>query len=409
MFASVHVAPTAGMTVEIRTVGGTRTEHRTYNHREPDVFSPLKLAPEGQKGREVLADWQSGNLAHVLQEAQTGYHCAEKHVHVCLEQKPFGSILACIDSRATPELVVNHLTAGKNFVVRTAGQLVGPEVAFSMGFTASKGVNLAGFMGHTNCGAVEAALEKALLTFSEEDLSPEAKGKSPVRAIARAVKSMTRPLIAAAKGVREVLWSGKPEIKEPCPLDQIVGRISAVVEAFKDGLVIEALLKSRGITVPLLDDGKLVTILGEYAGETSIRGCASRRLLGAGNASYRRFAQKMLDYSELWKAAAWANAHGAFDDMLAQSANFRKEYLSGKVQAVIGVYNIFTREIEFLGVQSPDFKAARLEKARGDAAAASGDVTSIEVAGAELAEKIVAFKTTREWLGAKRQAQHTAA
>ena len=44
------------------------------------------------------------------------------------EQKPYGSILACIDSRVPPELLFDT-GLGDLFVMRTGGEAVGPVVA----------------------------------------------------------------------------------------------------------------------------------------------------------------------------------------------------------------------------------------------------------------------------------------
>jgi carbonic anhydrase len=75
-------------------------------------------------------------------------------------QEPFAIILGCSDSRVPAELVFDQ-GFGDLFVIRVAGNIVAPSQVGSVEFAASRfGTRLVVVMGHSQCGAVIAALEE---------------------------------------------------------------------------------------------------------------------------------------------------------------------------------------------------------------------------------------------------------
>lgn len=78
-------------------------------------------------------------------------------------QFPFATILSCIDSRVSAELVFDQ-GLGDVFSVRIAGNFVNKDILGSMEF-ASKlaGTKLIVVLGHTSCGAVKGACDDAKL------------------------------------------------------------------------------------------------------------------------------------------------------------------------------------------------------------------------------------------------------
>jgi carbonic anhydrase len=76
-------------------------------------------------------------------------------------QFPFATILSCIDSRVSAELVFDQ-GLGDIFSVRIAGNFVNEDILGSMEF-ASKlaGTKLIVVLGHTACGAVKGACDNA--------------------------------------------------------------------------------------------------------------------------------------------------------------------------------------------------------------------------------------------------------
>lgn len=73
-------------------------------------------------------------------------------------QKPHTIILSCSDSRVPPEVVFDQ-KLGEIFVVRTAGETLDPTSIASIEYAIEHlGVHNLLVMGHTQCGAVKAAL-----------------------------------------------------------------------------------------------------------------------------------------------------------------------------------------------------------------------------------------------------------
>lgn len=73
-------------------------------------------------------------------------------------QAPFAAILGCADSRVPAEIVFDS-SLGDLFVVRNAGHVLSPSVVGSLEFAVLKlRVPLILVLGHTRCGAVQAAI-----------------------------------------------------------------------------------------------------------------------------------------------------------------------------------------------------------------------------------------------------------
>ena len=78
-------------------------------------------------------------------------------------QFPFATILSCIDSRVSAELVFDQ-GLGDIFSVRIAGNFVNEDILGSMEFACKlAGTKLIVVLGHTSCGAVKGACDDAKL------------------------------------------------------------------------------------------------------------------------------------------------------------------------------------------------------------------------------------------------------
>jgi carbonic anhydrase len=76
-------------------------------------------------------------------------------------QKPFAAIITCADSRISPTLVFD-VAHGNLFVSRVAGNTLDVGTLGSTEYAVAKlGVKLIVVMGHSDCGAVKAALQVA--------------------------------------------------------------------------------------------------------------------------------------------------------------------------------------------------------------------------------------------------------
>jgi carbonic anhydrase len=107
------------------------------------------------QGLQRLLD---GNKRFVAGNLTSLSSLAEDRDQVTTGQSPFAVVVSCSDSRVPPELVFDQ-TLGQLFVVRTAGQVIDEAARGSIVY----GVDylkapLLLVLGHSGCGAVEAAL-----------------------------------------------------------------------------------------------------------------------------------------------------------------------------------------------------------------------------------------------------------
>ncbi|TLP73137.1 carbonic anhydrase family protein [Maribacter sp. ACAM166] len=78
-------------------------------------------------------------------------------------QFPFATILSCIDSRVSAELVFDQ-GLGDVFSIRIAGNFVNEDILGSMEFGCKlAGTKLVVVLGHTSCGAIKGACDHARL------------------------------------------------------------------------------------------------------------------------------------------------------------------------------------------------------------------------------------------------------
>ncbi len=90
-------------------------------------------------------------------------------------QYPFATVLSCIDSRVSSELIFDQ-GIGDIFSARVAGNFVNEDILGSMEFACKlAGTKLIVVLGHTSCGAVKGACDNAKmgnLTTLLEKITP---------------------------------------------------------------------------------------------------------------------------------------------------------------------------------------------------------------------------------------------
>ena len=75
------------------------------------------------------------------------------------QQEPFAAVLSCADSRVPVEFIFDQ-SIGRIFVARVAGNVITPEIIGSLEYGAAVlGTKVILVMGHSNCGAVKAAMQ----------------------------------------------------------------------------------------------------------------------------------------------------------------------------------------------------------------------------------------------------------
>ncbi len=101
-------------------------------------------------------------------------------------QWPFATILSCIDSRTSAELIFDQ-GLGDVFSIRIAGNIVNTDILGSMEFACKvAGSKLIVVLGHTKCGAVKGAcdhVEMGNLTELLSKLQPAVYSESETTAI----------------------------------------------------------------------------------------------------------------------------------------------------------------------------------------------------------------------------------
>ena len=78
-------------------------------------------------------------------------------------QFPFATVLSCIDSRVSSELIFDQ-SMGDLFSVRIAGNFINEDILGSMEFACKlAGTKLLVVLGHTSCGAIKGACDHVRL------------------------------------------------------------------------------------------------------------------------------------------------------------------------------------------------------------------------------------------------------
>ncbi len=111
---------------------------------------------------EALARLKAGNQRFLQGEAHFPTVKKEVLADLATGQHPYATILCCSDSRVPPELIFDA-GFGELFIIRVAGNVFSPEVAGSLQY-AGRHLQTPLFLvlGHTRCGAVDAALHARL-------------------------------------------------------------------------------------------------------------------------------------------------------------------------------------------------------------------------------------------------------
>ncbi|MDI3464018.1 MAG: Carbonic anhydrase, beta class [Nitrospira sp.] len=167
-------AGAAGITLStLSTIG--RAADLSMGGRDGDVVLTQLL--EGNK------QFMRGDLAHPRRKPEDFMPLAEG-------QAPLTAVVCCADSRVAPELIFDQ-GVGDLFVVRVAGNVINGSGAIVKGSieyaVAELDVRLIVVLGHSQCGAVKAAIKP----IAEKDALPGS--------IANLV-DLIRPAVAAVKG-----------------------------------------------------------------------------------------------------------------------------------------------------------------------------------------------------------------
>jgi len=123
--------------------------HTKQSQSEMTPETSLQYLKEGNKRFQDNVRI-SRNLNEQVKETSTG-------------QFPYATVLSCIDSRVSSELIFDQ-GMGDLFSVRIAGNFINEDILGSMEFACKlAGTKLVVVLGHTACGAVKGACDHARL------------------------------------------------------------------------------------------------------------------------------------------------------------------------------------------------------------------------------------------------------
>lgn len=109
----------------------------------------------------VLQKLLEGNRRYASGLMEHPHHAIARRAALIAGQQPVAAILGCADSRVPPEIVFDQ-GLGDLFVVRVAGNVVDDVILGSLEYAAGHlHVPLIMVLGHSGCGAVNAALAAA--------------------------------------------------------------------------------------------------------------------------------------------------------------------------------------------------------------------------------------------------------
>lgn len=108
---------------------------------------------------EALLKLQKGNEKYLTASVGTGDISPAIRKDTCENgQHPYAIVITCSDSRVIPESIFSA-GIGELFVIRVAGNVMDDHQMGSVEYAADHlGCNLVVVLGHTNCGAVGAAI-----------------------------------------------------------------------------------------------------------------------------------------------------------------------------------------------------------------------------------------------------------
>ena len=107
---------------------------------------------------EALARLKEGNARFLSGKSHFPRRQKQVLAELAKGQQPYATILGCSDSRVPPELVFDA-GFGDLFIVRVAGNVLGPSIAGTLQYAGMHlHTPLFVVMGHEGCGAVQAAL-----------------------------------------------------------------------------------------------------------------------------------------------------------------------------------------------------------------------------------------------------------
>lgn len=122
------------------------------------MWSLTKEIQESLTPEQALILLKEGNL-RFMNNLKLNRNVLQQINETSQGQFPFATILSCIDSRTSAELIFD-LSLGDIFSIRIAGNVLNDDILGSMEFACKMaGSKLIAVLGHTRCGAIQGACD----------------------------------------------------------------------------------------------------------------------------------------------------------------------------------------------------------------------------------------------------------
>ena len=157
------------------------------------------------------------------------------------QQAPFAAIVGCINSRASPELVLDQ-RIGDVFCARVAGNIVNVDILGSLEYaTKVAGAKAIVVLGHNSCGAIKSAVdgvklgnitallanfEPALKTLTKADGPRNSHNEALVQKVAEANARLTAASLTRRSAILKDLVATRQLRIAAAMLDVTSGRVS---------------------------------------------------------------------------------------------------------------------------------------------------------------------------------------
>lgn len=157
---------------------GVHLSFKGFRDRYPQLQDCIQYVD--YSSREVLSELTPERVLGILKEGNerflSGSRLTRDHHRVvdatAAGQFPMAAVLGCIDSRAPAEVVFD-LGLGDVFSARVAGNIATPELLGSLEYAcAVVGSKLVVVLGHTSCGAVNAAVDLLAAAKKASEATP---------------------------------------------------------------------------------------------------------------------------------------------------------------------------------------------------------------------------------------------
>jgi carbonic anhydrase len=167
----------------------------------------------------ALQELIAGNRRYALGAGIHPHQTLNRRDEIESAQHPFAIIIGCSDSRVPPEIIFD-CGLGDLFVARSAGHVLDTAILASVQYAIEHlGVKLILVLGHSNCGAVKAAMESSPSSGPLEALLNIIR-PSTTKAANSASDPLDRAVIAnicmTLDQLKKIEWAEKVVIQGAC-------------------------------------------------------------------------------------------------------------------------------------------------------------------------------------------------